>query len=65
MKTDQKGCSSCPAGRENFEEFFSNGKKFVQYDYRFPDGKLFSCVAPSLVRAREKRDKKGGKKHDL
>jgi hypothetical protein len=27
-----------------------------QYDYRHTDGKLFSCVAPTLEKCREKRD---------
>jgi len=28
----------------------------VQYDYRTPDGMLFSCIAKSLNEARAKRD---------
>ncbi len=28
----------------------------VQYDYRAPDGRLFSCVAKSLEVARNRRD---------
>lgn len=32
------------------------GQKRVQYDYRHTDGTLFSCVAPSLDKARAKRD---------
>jgi len=29
----------------------------TQYDYRHTDGRLFSCVAPTLEKARAKRDK--------
>lgn len=45
---------------EQFEEFYPAGKKripqnkMVQYDYRNGDGELFSCVAKSLSKAREK-----------
>ena len=58
MKTDVHGCSTTAAGQEQWEEYtsFSSGKTMVQYDYRTPGGKLFSCVAPTLERAREKRD---------
>jgi len=57
MKSDKKGCSQCPKGQENHEEFNFNGRDFVQYDYRHIDGKLFSCVAKSLDDARSSRDK--------
>ncbi len=58
MKTDVKGCSTCPPGQERYEEFYSSiarGKR-VQYDYRTPDGKLFSTVAKSIETARARRD---------
>lgn len=58
MKTDRGGCSTCPAGQEWHETFYSDilkGQR-VQYDYRTPDGKLFSCIARSLEQAREKRN---------
>lgn len=58
MKSDANGCSTCPAGEENWEEFTWVGskKKQIQYDYRTPDGKLFSCIADTLDKARRKRD---------
>jgi len=58
MKTDVNGCSTLVTG-EHYEEFYSSVvKKFlVQYDYRTQDGKLFSCVAPTVEIARLKRDK--------
>lgn len=60
MKTDINGCSTCPAGRENYEFYTQKimGKrtKLVQYDYRHTDGELFSCVAKSLDDARSRRD---------
>ncbi|HOJ04122.1 MAG TPA: DUF3873 family protein [Bacteroidota bacterium] len=43
-------------GREQYETFEHRGKEFVQYDYRAEDGELFSCVAPTLEKCREKRD---------
>lgn len=61
MKSDVNGCSTCPAGQEQYEWFssplFSGNEQRVQYDYRHTDGKLFSCVAPTLEAARQKRDK--------
>jgi len=32
------------------------GPKLCQYDYRYHDGELFSCVAPTLEEARKRRD---------
>lgn len=45
-------------GKEQYEEYYSevSRKNLVQYDYRSFDGSLFSCVAPSLEKARERRD---------
>ena len=65
MKSDVNGCSTCPNGEERYEFWTSNvdGKTRVQYDFRTTKGRLFSCVAPTLEAAREKRDKwlkKGG-----
>lgn len=54
MKSDKNGCSTCPDGEERTEIFSRNGKEYVQYDHRTPDGTLFSCVAPSLEVARQK-----------
>lgn len=57
MKSDIQGCSTCPRGAEQYEEFTWDGRRCVQYDYRTPDGKLFSCIASSLPNARAKRDR--------
>ena len=56
MKSDIEGCSTCPSGSEQYEYFKRKSKKYVQYDYRTRQGKLFSCIAPSLEKARNKRD---------
>lgn len=57
MKTDVNGCSTTAAGSEQWEEYTSiTGREMVQYDYRTPQGKLFSCVAPSVDVARARRD---------
>lgn len=42
-------------GSEQYEEFESRGRTFIQYDYRGLDGVLFSCVASTLEKCREKR----------
>jgi hypothetical protein len=58
MKTDINGCSTTPAGQEQYEKYYDNilrGTR-VQYDYRTPEGKLFSCIAKSLEAARARRD---------
>lgn len=59
MKTDEKGCSTCPIGQEQWEaiKLPSNRKiNGVQYDYRDEDGNLFSCIGINLAAARFKRD---------
>lgn len=62
MKTDVHGCSTTQPGQEQYEYFevggYPGGKKSkrVQYDYRTPQGKLFSCIAKSLDEARSRRD---------
>jgi hypothetical protein len=49
-------------GNEQHEMFHAPGRmgkpvpERCQYDYRNPDGELFSCVAVSLDAARAKRD---------
>lgn len=57
---DNRVCSVCPAGSENYEVFTTRlrGKrvKRVQYDYRTPDGELFATVASSLTECRHRRD---------
>ena len=52
-----KACT-CKPGQEQYEEYFSaiSRKTMVQYDFRSSDGKLFTCVAPTLEQARQKRD---------
>lgn len=58
MKTDRNGCSTCPRGAEQYEDYYSRDSEqwMVQYDYRALDGKLFSTVAKTLEIARERRD---------
>ncbi|HHY87754.1 MAG TPA: DUF3873 family protein [Chloroflexi bacterium] len=58
MKTDVNGCSTCPNGAEQYEEYYSsiNRANRVQYDYRTQDGRLFSCVGKSLEECRSRRD---------
>jgi len=58
---DEHGCSKAQAGEERYEEFEVRigrveRRTRVQYDYRTPDGELFSCVAASLEAARAQRD---------
>lgn len=52
--------STTQAGQEQYEEFKTRlGRKTVkrvQYDYRTPDGELFSCVGADLAACRAKRD---------
>ena len=60
MKTDVQGTSKCPPGSEQYEYFNyygpRRGELRVQYDYRTPEGQLFSCIAKSLEIARARRD---------
>lgn len=58
MKTDVKGCSTTLAGSEHWEKAYMSmaRREMVQYDYRTPQGRLFSCMASSLDEARKKRD---------
>ena len=59
MQTDERGCSTTQPGREQWEEFYSPTlrARLVQYDYRTPDGALFSCVRRTLDKCRASRDK--------
>lgn len=58
MKSDVNGTSTCPKGKEQFEAYKTSDKNIrVQYDYRTPEGKLFSTVKPTLKECREARDK--------
>lgn len=57
---DEHGCTLCKAaGTERYERYHSSAlrKWLYQYDYRHTNGKLFSCVAPSLSDCRARRDK--------
>lgn len=56
MKSDINGQSTCPSGTEQYEQFTVQAKTFWQYDYRTPGGELFSTVALSLEKCREKRN---------
>jgi len=56
MNSDNKGCSTTQAGQEQYKTYKYKDKKYVQYDYRTLDGKLFSCVAKGLAEARRRRD---------
>jgi len=56
---NNKGCSICIAGKECYSKFFYKGKEYIQYDYRTLKGKLFSCVKPTLEKAREAKDNWG------
>ncbi len=50
---------NCLAGQEQHEEFYSTTADAmrIQYDYRSPEGQLFSCIAKSLEMSRQKRDR--------
>jgi len=56
MKSDNQGTSTCAAGTESFETFTNRGTTYLQYDYRTTNGKLYSTVATSLQKCREKRN---------
>ena len=58
MKTDRNGCSTCPNGGEQYEEFAPSWRDgvAVQYDYRTENGTLFSTVATTLEECRRRRD---------
>ena len=47
-------------GQEQYETFSrkvgDKTKKYCQYDYRHPDGELFSCTKPTLKACRAARD---------
>jgi hypothetical protein len=61
MKSDVRGCSTCPVGEERFEWYPGRvgvgSVRLLQYDYRTPGGELFSCVAVSLDNARRRLDR--------
>ena len=50
---------ACAPGQEQHEKFkpaHRRGQTFVQFDYRAPDGELFSCVKKTLADCRAARD---------
>ncbi len=57
---DTNGCTLCrTAGEERFEYFTSATRprrRLCQYDYRARNGRLFSCVKPTLDACRTARD---------
>jgi len=70
MTTDVRGCSTCAPGEEQYEQYHLSGttgnrwtgagtpscRTRVQYDYRTPEGDLFSCIGLDLADCRRKRD---------
>lgn len=52
MKTDVNGCSTCPSGLEQIEEFphpFKKGLILIQYEFRHPKtGALYSITIPRV-----------------
>ena len=58
MKSDVNGCSETARDQEQYEEFYSVASRGyrVQYDYRTPDGRLFSCIARTVQEALRRRD---------
>lgn len=54
---DGRGRSICTVGEERWDSFMTaRGNEQVQYDYRTPDGDLFSTVAESIEECRARRD---------
>lgn len=58
---NNNGISVCPAGEERYVYFNLTPRprrksRYCQYDYRHTNGQLFSTVAPTLEKCREKRD---------
>lgn len=49
---------NCQPGHEQHETFYAKiiRDTRVQYDYRTPDGTLYSCIAKTLEQARYCRD---------
>jgi hypothetical protein len=56
MRTDNKGCSTCKPGQEQYETYTSGGVTYYQYDYRHHDGELFSTIKRTIEACREARD---------
>jgi hypothetical protein len=58
MKTDVKGCTTIEKGTEQYESYYSPivKKNLIQYQYRAENGKLFSCVRPTLEKCQQLKD---------
>jgi hypothetical protein len=58
MFTDIKGCANIANGEEQWEAYFSklSKKQLIEYQYRAENGKLFSCVRPTVEKCRDLRD---------
>jgi len=60
MRMTVNGISTTAPGQEQYEQFTrkigARTKKYVQYDYRTKNNKLFSCVKPTLELCRAARD---------
>jgi hypothetical protein len=55
MRTDKQGCSTCQPGREQWESFYVNPgtireRLMIQYEYRSPEGALFTTVQSTLAK---------------
>jgi len=65
---NNKGCSVCEQGQENYTTFIAGafrGTEYFQYDYRHTDEELFSTVAKSLEKCRKRRDEWLSKKQEI
>lgn len=58
MKTDKKGCSTCEAGSENYELYYSKivKKNLYQYEFRHSNGELFTTVKSTLKQCQSAKD---------
>jgi hypothetical protein len=57
MNTDKNGCSTCPAGQEQWQSFTHGVKTFVQYEFRHATtGELFTTCAETLEQCRSRKD---------
>ena len=54
MKNDINGCSTTAPGTESYESFIVKGTIYIQYDYRTPEGKLFSTVGIDIETCRRR-----------
>ncbi len=55
---DRYGCSTCPKGQERHEEYYDRISKCwrFRYDYRTPDGTLFTCIDNTLADCQARRN---------